>query len=131
MNRALFLVPMLALLAPMAFAQQIISHDAMTNTREAGWGNHQAWINSMANLDELRVNLAQAWQGMGMSPQAAKLVADAYDPERAARMPHASLNGKSNQEVAQMMQIALKEQRYLAADQLLIDFLGRNAKKAK
>jgi hypothetical protein len=76
----------------------------------------------MANLARLRARLAEAWQAMGMSPQGARLVADAYDPHPAGRLHHAALRGKSDQEVAQMMQLAIKEKRYLHADQLLIDY---------
>jgi hypothetical protein len=135
MSKALLVALVLALAAPTAFAQRMpeqrISQDAMGNKGDAGWSNHQTWLKSMANLTKFRAKLAEAWQGMGMPPQAAKAVADAYDPERAARMPHVSLRGKSDQEVAQLMQAALKEQRYMAADQLLIDYLSRTPHSGK
>jgi hypothetical protein len=85
-------------------------------------GEDQASLNAMANLVKLRAKLAEAWQGMGMSPQGAKLVADAYDPNVAAQMHHTWLRGKSDQEVAQMLQSNLKDKHYLAADQMLIDY---------
>lgn len=139
MNRHFLCMVVLALVASAAFAQQQPpQHDPMqdmlrrqqemnqrqfeNNQREFVRGDHQAWINSLANLTKLRAKLAEAWQGMGMSPQGAKFVADAYDPNLAARLHHASLRGKSDQEAAQMMQLALKEKRYLEADQLLIDY---------
>lgn len=138
MNRNLLFTAVLVLAAPAAFAQQQPQRDPMqdmmrrqqesnqrqfdNNQREFVRGDHQAWLNSMANLTKLRAKLTEAWQGMGMSPQGAKLVADAYDPNLAARLHHASLRGKSDQDVAQMMQLALKEKRYLDANQLLIDY---------
>lgn len=138
MNRNLLFAAVLVLAAPVAFAQQQPQRDPMqdmmrrqqesnqrqfdNNQREFVRGDHQAWLNSMANLTKLRAKLTEAWQGMGMSPQGAKLVADAYDPNLAARLRHVSLRGKSDQDVAQMMQLALKEKRYLDANQLLIDY---------
>jgi hypothetical protein len=76
----------------------------------------------MTSTVKLRAKLAEAWQNMGMSPAGAKTVADAYDPELAAHMHHVSLRGKSDQEVAQLLQSALKDKRYMNADQLLIDY---------
>lgn len=129
----------IALAAPSAFAQQ--SHtqqdpalervrreqqniDRMTqnNSRRFENGDRQAWLRSMDNLVKLRAKLAEAWQTMGMSPQGAKLVADAYDPEWAAHLHRTSLRGKSGQEIAQLLQAAVREKRYLAADQMLIEY---------
>jgi hypothetical protein len=137
MSRSFLFVALLALVAPAAFAQQqsepnpsqtmrnleeLRARAAMNNANAARQGDHQAWLNSMANLAKLRAKLAEAWQGMGMSPQGAKVVADAYDPNLAEHIHHARLRGKSDQEIAQMMQDALKEKRFLDADQLLIDY---------
>lgn len=140
MSKAFLFVPaVLALTLSTAFAQQqrpekdpnadMMRRQQDTYTRQAqnkadqfAEGDRQAWLNASANLAKLRAKLAEAWQGMGMSPQGAKLVADAYDPNFAAHMHHASLRGKSDQEVAQMLQAALKDKHYLAADQLLIDY---------
>jgi hypothetical protein len=69
-------------------------------------GQRRSWLNSMANLAKLRIKLAEAWQGMGMSPQGAKVVANAYEPNLAAHMHHESLRGKSDEEVAEMLQSA-------------------------
>ena len=132
--KTVFLVGItLALAASAVSAQQMpqqhVSAAAMRSPRDFGTSNHQTWLNEMDRLTKLRAELAQSWQGMGMSPQAAKLVAGAYDPKKAARIHHPSLRGKSSPEVAQMMQTALKEKRYLDADQLLIDFQLQQAKK--
>ncbi|SEJ00298.1 hypothetical protein SAMN04487997_2159 [Frateuria terrea] len=129
----------LTLLAPAAFAQtagkldpgsesQVAQQQQMWdrqlqsaahNTEQA---ERQAWLRSLANLAKLRIKLAEAWQDMGMTRQGAKLVADAYDPEVAARMHHEPLRGKSDQEVAAMLQAAIREEHFLTADQLLIDY---------
>jgi hypothetical protein len=135
MKIAFLSVTMLALAAPAAFAQQLpqphVAADAMNDTREVGVGNHRAWLKSMAHLTELRAKLAESWRGMGMPPQAAKMVADAYNPEKALRIRQVSLHGKSDQEIAQMMQAALKEKHYLEADQLLIDYQRQKLKRSE
>lgn len=134
----LFFPAMLALVMTTAVAQQrpekdpnadMMRRQQDTYTRQlqnkadqVAEGDRQAWLNSSASLVKLRAKLAEAWQGMGMSPQGAKVVADAYDPTFASHMHHASLRGKSDQEVAQMLQAALKDKHYLVADQLLIDY---------
>lgn len=91
-------------------------------SRQFQRGEDQASLNAITNLAKLRAKLAESWQHMGMSPEGAKAVADAYDPELAAHLHHESLRGKSDQEIAQLLQSALKEKRYLSADQLLIDY---------
>jgi hypothetical protein len=137
-GRTLFAV-VLALAAPVVSAQQqpgqepnpgqtmrnlqeLQNRASQNNARAMEQGDRQAWLNSMANLTKLRTKLADAWQSMGMSPAGAKIVADAYDPEMAARIHHVSLRGKSDQDVAGMMQAALAAKNYMAANQLLIDY---------
>lgn len=140
MSNALLFVPaVLALTISTAFAQQqqpqsdpnadmmrrqqdTYNRQLQNKADQFAEGDRQAWLNSAANLAKLRVKLAEAWQGMGMSPQGAKFVADAYDPNLAFHMHRASLRGKSDQEVAQMLQSALKDKHYMMADQLLIDY---------
>jgi hypothetical protein len=85
-------------------------------------GDHQAARNALANLTKLRAGLAQAWEHMGLSPQAAQRIADSYDPTRASQMHHSSLRGKSDAEVAEMLRTALVADRFLVANQLLIDY---------
>ena len=129
MKTAFLLATGLALAVPAVLAQEAhVSADAMNNHRESGWTNHQAWLNTMDGAKKIRAMLAEGWQGMGLSPQAAKMLAEAYDPERAARLPHVSLRGKSAADIAQLMQQALKEKRYLYADQLLIDYQRQRVK---
>ena len=78
----------------------------------------QIYVNSMANLTKLRDKLAEAWQTLGMPPQAAQTVAKAYQPNLA----QISLRGKSDQEVAAMLQSVLAKKDYVLADQTLIEY---------
>jgi hypothetical protein len=80
------------------------------------------FINSLVNLTKLRGNLAQAWQSLGLSPQAAHVVANAYQPNLAASVHHDSLDGKSEQEIAAALQSALVKKDYMLANQTLIDY---------
>jgi hypothetical protein len=84
-------------------------------------GDRQAWLNSLPNLVKLRSKLAESWQTLGMSPPAAHAVASAYMPNLAVNLHHAPLRGKSDEEIAAMLQSALAKKDYLMADQLLID----------
>lgn len=139
MNKAFLLFLAAALAASAASAQQQPQKDPAPNSslrqqqenfsrqgsnvaRQFQRGEDQAWLNAMTSVVKLRAKLAEAWQQMGMSPQGAKAVADAYDPETASHMHHVSLRGKSDQEIAQLLQSALKDKHYLKADQLLIDY---------
>jgi hypothetical protein len=88
----------------------------------------QIYVNSMANLTKLRDKLAEAWQTLGMSPQAAQAVANAYQPNLAQNSHHASLRGKSGQEIASMLQSALAKKDYALADQMLIEYEQIEAK---
>lgn len=82
----------------------------------------QSYVNSLVNLTKLRDNLAQAWQGLGLSPQAAQAVANAYQPNLVGKVHHDPLNGKSSQEIAAMLQAALTSKDYMLANQTLIDY---------
>lgn len=79
-------------------------------------------VESIAAQAKIRVKLAEAWQALGMSPEGAKLVADAFRPEHSGRFVPASLHGKSEDEVAAMLRDALSRKNYLLADQLLIQY---------
>ncbi len=90
----------------------------------------QIYVNSMANLTKLRDKLAEAWQTLGMSPQAAQAVANAYQPNLAQNSHHASLRGKSGQEIAALIQSSLAKKDYLLANQTLIDFQTKKMRLA-
>jgi hypothetical protein len=84
--------------------------------------DRQTYVNSVANLTKLRAKLAEAWQTLGMSPQAAQAVANAYQPNLAQNVHRISLRGKSGQEVAAMLQSALAKKDYMSANQTLIEY---------
>lgn len=128
----------LALLAPVAMAQQHSTpptipsslqqqmqntqRESAHNTKAMQLGDRQAERNALTNLTKLRAGLATAWQQMGLSPQAAQRVADSYDPTLVAQMHHTSLRGKSDAQMAEMLRDAVAANRFLVADQLLIDY---------
>src|SRR5690349_7018150 len=87
--------------------QQMLNRQALEAAHNLERAERQSWVNSMANLAKLRIKLAEAWRDMGVSPQGAKLIADAYDPNLAANMHHASVRGKSDQEIAALLQSAI------------------------
>jgi hypothetical protein len=91
--------------------------DSTTNYR-----SNQLWYHQTANVAKLRKKLAEVWQSLGMSPQDAKTVADAFRPELTGGTQRASLHGKSDEEVSAMIQSALAKKNYLLANQLLIDY---------
>jgi hypothetical protein len=139
MNRSFLFVMALAGLAPAAFAQtaarldpgsdqQVARNQEMMNRQaqdamhDMVLGERQSGLDALANLAKLRTKLVEAWQAMGMSPQDATRVAEAYDPELAATMHHASLHGKSDEEIARLLQSAIEQKHYLNANQLLIDY---------
>ena len=127
----------LALVAPAAFGQrqstpppsssqhqleQNLQRQGAHNAKYTELGDRQAARDSLANLTKLRAGLAQAWQHMGLSPEAAQRVANAYDPNMAAQMHHTSLHGKTDDQIAGMLRDAVAANHFLVADQLLIDY---------
>jgi hypothetical protein len=126
----------LALLAPAAFAQpqsttpSSSQHQQEMNMQRQGahiaksteLGDRQAARDSLANLAKLHAGLAQAWQHMGLSPEAAQRVANAYDPNLASQMHHTSLHGKTDDQIAGLLRDAVAANHFLVADQLLIDY---------
>lgn len=84
--------------------------------------DHQTAINSLGNLTKLRAKLAEAWQALGLSPSAAKMVAAAYQPNFSLNARRVSLQGKSDEEIAALIRTSLAKKDYLLANQTLIDF---------
>jgi hypothetical protein len=78
------------------------------------------YVKSLTDLTRLRDSLTQAWQSLGLSPQAARTVANAYKPNLAKDL--GPMGGKSHQEIAAMLQSALARKDYMLADQTLIDY---------
>jgi len=101
-------------------SRQMLSSE-MTN-------NQISDADAVAQLKEHRARLAQAWQTLGLTPQAAEAVAGAYRMEPAGNGVPVSLRGKSSQEVAAMLQKALANKDYVLANHLLIAYHGRQAR---
>lgn len=94
--------------------------------------NDKAWQESIdnnnrrqiKNLPKIREHLAETWQQFGLKPDAAKAIASTYvipGPEGGMT----TIKGKSDAEVASMMQQALSGKQYLLANQLLIQYERR------
>lgn len=94
--------------------------------------NNKAWQDSIdrdnrrmiQNLPKIREHLAETWQQFGLKPDAAKAIASTYVIQRPGGAP-TSIKGKSDAEVATMMQQALTAKQYLLANQLLIQYERR------
>ena len=127
----------LAMVAPAAFGQHQTPPPQSTsqhqqeenmrrqdshNAKYTELGDRQAARDSLSNLTKLRAGLAQSWQHMGLSPEAAQRVADAYDPTLASQMHHTSLRGKTDDQIAGLLRDAVAANHFLVADQLLIDY---------
>jgi len=138
MKKLAFACLLIALVAPVLHAQDS-SERAMTSRSQQNIqqnlnrqrqqtynslsrADRQVSINAVVNLNKLRDKLAEAWQTLGLSPQAARTVAGAYQPDFALNSRRASLEGKSDQEIAVLIQSALAKKDYLLADQTLIDY---------
>jgi hypothetical protein len=143
MNKLTVAFALIALAAPALHAQESHAQDPGDASRlsqsayniqqnesrmRANWYNdlqhndHQTSINSLANLNKLRSKLAEAWQALGLSPPAAKAVAAAYQPNFSLNSRRASLQGKSDEEIAALIQSSLAKKDYVLANQVLIDF---------
>jgi hypothetical protein len=149
MNKLTVAFTLIALAAPALHAQESHAQGPGDSSRlsqsayniqqnesrmRANWYNdlqqndHQTSVNSLANLNKLRSKLAEAWQTLGLSPPAAKAVAAAYQPNFSLNSRRASLQGKSDEEVAAMIQSSLAKKDYLLANQTLIDFQTRKTR---
>jgi len=102
--------------------QQQINRQAQHNARAMDLGVRQAWLHSLDNQTKLHDKLAEAWRQMGLPAPQARKVAAAYNPDMALQMHHTPMRGKSDQEVASLLQSALASGRYQIANQLLIDY---------
>ena len=143
MNKLTVAFTLIALAAPALHAQESHAQDPGDLSRlsqsayniqqnesrmRANWYNdlqhndRQTSINSLANLNKLRSKLAEAWQALGLSPAAAKAVAAAYQPNFSLNSRPAPLQGKSDEEIAALIQSSQAKKDYLLANQTLIDF---------
>jgi hypothetical protein len=102
---------------------------AVWNTEQQ---NDKAWQDSVdnnsrrqiKNLPKIREHLAQTWQQFGLKPDAAKAIASTYVITGPEGTP-TTIKGKTDAEVASMMQQALSNKKFLLANQLLIQYERR------
>lgn len=94
-------------------------------------GSVDASRNAQANLIKLRMKLAETWQSLGLSPSAARTVAWAYRPRLSPNSQRASLQDKTDEQFAALIQSSLSSKNYQLADQTLIDFVTKKMTPAK
>lgn len=108
--------------------QEALNRMYETNARaDQGWETNYDRQNRdrIEDLPKIRQHLADAWRHFGMKPDAAKAVASTYVFDQPNLADPPSIKGKSDQEVASMMQAALSAKQYLRANQLLIQYERR------
>lgn len=152
MKKFTLVCALVALASPALHAQESHAQDSTDQSRlsqsryniqqnesrmRANWYNdlqnadRQTSISSVANLTKLRSKLAEAWQSLGLAPAAAKAVAAAYQPNFSLNSRRASLQGRTDEEIAAMIQSSLAKKDYLLANQTLIDFQTKKMKLGK
>lgn len=82
----------------------------------------QRSVKAMADLPKVRAHLTQVWQHFGFSAKDAEMIASAYRVSDADLNRAASLSGKSDEQIASMLQSALKDKKYALADQLMLNY---------
>jgi Flp pilus assembly protein TadD len=96
--------------------------EASGNDWERGYD--QRSVKAMSDLPKVRAHLTEVWQHFGMSPKDAAVVASAYrvsDNDNGFDKA-SSLIGKSDAEIASMLQSALSTKNYVLADLLMINY---------
>jgi hypothetical protein len=149
MNKSTVAFALIALAAPALHAQESHAQDPGDSSRlsqsayniqqnesrmraslynDLQHGDRQTSVNSLANLTKLRVKLAEAWQTLGLAPSAATAIAAAYQPNFSLNSRRASLQGKSDEEIAALIRSSLARKDYLLANQTLIDLQTKRMK---
>jgi len=77
---------------------------------------------AMVNLPKVRAHLTEVWQHFGMSAKDAEMVASAYRVSDAKPDQAPSLSGKSDPQIASMLQSALAAKNYALADDLMLNY---------
>jgi Ni/Co efflux regulator RcnB len=77
---------------------------------------------AMSDLPKVRAHLTEVWQHFGMSPKDAATVASAYRVSDNSLDRASSLTGKSDAEIASMLQSALSTKNYALANLLMINY---------
>jgi hypothetical protein len=101
-------------------AQAYSRSEASGNDWERGYDQRSA--KAMADLPKVRAHLTDVWQHFGMSAKDAATVASAYRVSDNGLDRASSLIGKSDAEIASMLQSALSAKNYVLADLLMINY---------
>lgn len=106
-------------LQPNIFGTQLERYEEVAD------GDRRAYQRKMTAL---RAKLAKDWQSLGMSKDAAQQLAATYQPNGKPGAHRTSLKGKSNQEIAAILQSALAKKDYTLANETLIEFERKKLK---
>lgn len=101
-------------------AQTHMRYDAAENAWDRGYD--QRSVKAMADLPKVRAHLTKVWQHFGMSAKDAEMIASGYRVSDADLNRVSSLSGKSDEQIASMLQSALAAKNYALADQLMINY---------
>ncbi len=104
-------------------AQAYSRSEANGNAWDRGYD--QRSVKAMADLPKVRAHLTEVWQHFGLSAKDAEMVASAYRVSDAGLDRASSLTGKSEDQIASMLQSALSTKNYVLADQLMINYEKR------
>lgn len=91
-------------------------------------GNRRTFNDAQARLTALRAQLTAGWQSLGMSKEAAQHVAAGYQENGSLTAHRVSVRGKSDAQIAAMLQSALAKKDYMLANQTLISFQRKKLK---
>ena len=97
--------------------------------QEPAEGNRRTYNDAQARLTALRAQLAEGWQSLGMSKNAAEQVAAGYQENGTLTAHRVSVRGKSDAQIAAMLQSALAKKDYMLANQTLISFQRKKLKQ--
>jgi len=101
-------------------AQAYSRSEASGNEWERGYD--QRSVKAMSDLPKVRAHLTEVWQHFGMSAKDAATVASAYRVGDTNLDRASSLTGKSDAEIASMLQSSLSAKNYVLADLLMINY---------
>ncbi|SHM46994.1 hypothetical protein [Rhodanobacter sp. OK091] len=101
-------------------AQAYSRSEASDNNWEHDYDRRSA--KAMSDLPKVRAHLTEVWQHFGMSAKDAATVASAYRVSDNSLDRASSLTGKSDAEIATMLQSALSAKNYALANLLMINY---------
>lgn len=101
-------------------AQSLRADEKVGRSWERGYD--QRAMSAMANLPKVRAALAKMWQKFGMTPEDARAVAATFRLNDNDMVRPEALYGKSDDEIAGLLQSAINGKHYQLANMLLIEY---------